>query len=84
MDAKVKASILHDIVRRMGDGGPEITTPEWMDFVKAQNDDYRTGPEVGEKAPSFILADQSGTSRSLESLMGRNGLLLVFSRSAGW
>jgi hypothetical protein len=84
MDANVKASILHDVVRRMGGDGAEITTPEWVDFVKAQNDTYQTGPDAGEKVPSFTLADQNGAMRSLDDLMGDNGLLLVFSRSAGW
>ena len=44
----------------------------------------RFGPQVGEIAPSFSLADQNGEARDLESLMGPNGLMLVFSRSADW
>ena len=30
------------------------------------------------------LVDQQGDTRDLASLMGRNGLMLVFSRSADW
>ncbi len=44
----------------------------------------RFGPQVGETVPSFTLADQNGEERDLESLMGPNGLMLVFSRSADW
>ena len=44
----------------------------------------RFGPQVGEIVPSFTLADQNGEARDLESLMGPNGLMLVFSRSADW
>ena len=44
----------------------------------------RFGPRVGETVPSFSLADQHGEARDLESLMGPNGLMLVFSRSADW
>ena len=54
------------------------------EFVEAQNDGYRTGPEIGAKTPDFTLPDQTGRSRSLHDLTGPNGLLLVFSRSADW
>ena len=42
------------------------------------------GPQVGSRVPDFTLADQAGQSRSLQSLMGPKGLMLVFSRSADW
>ena len=44
----------------------------------------RVGPQVGEAAPTFELVDQTGRDRSLESILGPNGALLVFSRSAVW
>ena len=84
MEAATKASVLHGMIRKMGAGGADITTKEWLDFVEAQNDGYKTGPGVGEKVPGFSLADQHGQSRSLNDLLGPNGLLLVFSRSADW
>jgi hypothetical protein len=47
--------------------------------------DPRTvGPQVGTKVPSFTLPDQAGQSRSLASLMGPKGAILVFYRSADW
>jgi peroxiredoxin len=47
-------------------------------------DVQKLGPQVGSRVPDFTLADQSGQSRSLQSLMGPKGLMLVFSRSADW
>lgn len=42
------------------------------------------GPQIGTKIPEFTLPDQRGTPRSLNSLMGPKGLVLVFFRSADW
>jgi hypothetical protein len=42
------------------------------------------GPAVGSRGPDFTAVDQDGRSRSLHSLMGPNGLMLVFFRSADW
>ena len=84
MDQKTKAAILHEIIRKFAAGGKDITPGAWREFVEAQNDGYRTGPEIGEKAPDFTLTDQHGKSWALAELMGSNGLLLVFSRSADW
>lgn len=47
MDATTKASILHGMIPRLRAGGADITTSEWLDFVEAQNDGYKTGPEMG-------------------------------------
>jgi peroxiredoxin len=43
-----------------------------------------SGPEIGEQVPDFTLPDQAGQLWSLKDRMGRNGLMLVFSRSADW
>lgn len=42
------------------------------------------GPQVGERVPEFNLPDQKGQFRSLDSLMGPNGIILMFHRSADW
>ena len=84
MEQKTKAAILHDIIRKFAAGGKEITAHDWRAFVEAQNDVYQTGLEIGTKVPDFTLPDQHGRNRSLADLMGSNGLLLVFSRSADW
>jgi hypothetical protein len=84
METERKTEILHKIIRQMGAGGADITTPDWVDFVEAQNDGFKTGPAVGQRVPDFTLPDQFGNQRSLHDLMGPEGLLLVFSRSADW
>ena len=42
------------------------------------------GPQVGERIPDFALPDQHGTVRTLESIMGERGAMIVFHRSANW
>ena len=42
------------------------------------------GPQVGDPVPDFNLRDQGGEYRSLDSLMGPNGIILMFHRSADW
>jgi len=44
----------------------------------------RLGPQVGEKVPNFSLPDQRGEGRTLSSLLGPEGMVLVFARSADW
>ena len=44
----------------------------------------QVGLAVGEKAPAFSLEDQNGETRSLDSLLGRGKLAIVFYRSADW
>ena len=51
--------------------------PPAIDFLKI-------GPAVGESVPEFELPDQTGTPRRLSSLLGPNGAMLVFYRSADW
>lgn len=42
------------------------------------------GPQVGDVVPDFTLPDQTGELRTLRSLMGPKGLVLVIFRSADW
>jgi len=42
------------------------------------------GPQVGERVPAFSLPDQNGQIQTLESILGPNGAILVFHRSAAW
>ncbi len=42
------------------------------------------GPQVGEIVPDFSLPDQNGTNWTRESILGPNGAMLVFIRSADW
>src|SRR5690349_2103717 len=47
-------------------------------------DVQKLGPQVGSHVPDFTLSDQQGQPRTLASLMGPHGLILVFARSADW
>ena len=42
------------------------------------------GPQVGERVPDFNLPDQNGQIHNLDSIMGPNGVMLLFHRSADW
>ena len=42
------------------------------------------GPQVGEQVPGFSLPDQNGQVQTLESILGPNGAMLLFHRSADW
>ena len=42
------------------------------------------GPQIGERVPDFNLPDQSGQVHSLDSILGPNGVMLLFFRSADW
>jgi cytochrome oxidase Cu insertion factor (SCO1/SenC/PrrC family) len=44
----------------------------------------QTGLKVGAKAPPFTLKDQEGKERSLEELLKKAKVALVFYRSADW
>ena len=52
--------------------------------TRARIDVSKLGPQVGERVPDFELVDQTGTKRTLQSIMGRRGAMLVFVRSADW
>ena len=43
-----------------------------------------SGPEVGERIPDFEARDQNGNLVSLDDVMGPNGAMVVFVRSADW
>ena len=46
--------------------------------------DELTGLKVGAQAPRFILKDQEGKERSLDELLKKGKVALVFYRSADW
>jgi len=47
-------------------------------------DVQKLGPQIRTRVPDFTLLDQKGQPRTLTSLMGPKGLMLVFFRSADW
>jgi len=44
----------------------------------------KLGPQVGATVPDFSLVDQQGRTRTLQSVMGPKGAMIVFYRSADW
>ena len=44
----------------------------------------KVGPKIGERVPDFSLQDQTGRARTLASVLGPKGAMLVFFRSADW
>jgi len=42
------------------------------------------GPQAGQRVPDFSLRDQAGRTRTLQSIIGPRGAMLVFFRSADW
>jgi hypothetical protein len=42
------------------------------------------GPQVGQQVPDFRLIDHRGKTWTRDSIMGPNGAMLVFARSADW
>lgn len=47
-------------------------------------DTARIGPQVGATVPPVAGVDQTGTPRTLSSVSGPKGAMLVFFRSADW
>ena len=43
-----------------------------------------SGPKIGADAPKFTLKDQEGKERSLDELLKKGKVALVFYRSADW
>jgi len=43
-----------------------------------------SGPEIGESIPDFSAYDQNGNLVGLSDVMGPNGAMVVFHRSADW
>ena len=42
------------------------------------------GPQIGEQVPDFALPDQNGRTQTRDSILGPNGAILLFHRSADW
>ena len=42
------------------------------------------GPRMGERVPDFAATDHQGRPQTLASVLGKNGAMLVFYRSADW
>ncbi|HXG56543.1 MAG TPA: hypothetical protein VNJ03_14290 [Vicinamibacterales bacterium] len=56
----------------------------WGAQAPTAADLQKLGPQVGQRVPEFTLRDQSGNVRTLASVLGKNGAMIVFFRSADW
>jgi hypothetical protein len=75
--------LINGILKKMG-SGEKIDPAEFKRFVDLQNADLKTGPALGSRVPDLALEDQNGRRLTLHDLMGPQGMLLVFTRSADW
>jgi cytochrome oxidase Cu insertion factor (SCO1/SenC/PrrC family) len=83
MTAAEKEQALTEFMRRDATG--EKIDPSLLKaFIEAQNEGATSGIAIDQTAPAFELKDQYGRSHTLKNLMGRKGVLLVFTRSADW
>ena len=53
-------------------------------IVEPQDENMLTGPELGERIPAFSALDQHGVPKSFEDIVGPNGAMIIFYRSADW
>jgi peroxiredoxin len=65
-----------------------VSVPAWAqsgpEGGRQRVDVSKLGPQVGQAVPDFALQDQEGQTRTLQSVMGTRGAMLVFVRSADW
>ncbi len=61
-----------------------VTVHAGAQGARTQVDVSKLGPQVGGRVPDFSLTDQAGRVRTLQSIMGPRGAMLVFLRSADW
>jgi peroxiredoxin len=66
-------------------GKTEGTNPLAMDASATTHDpEEKTGLPIGRTAPAFTLTDQNGNEVSLESLLKKGPVAVVFHRSVSW
>jgi len=55
-------------------------------LAQSRHDEIPYGPKIGAQVGSILagVTDQDGKRQSLQSLRGKNGLILLFSRSFDW
>lgn len=65
-------------------GGAALGIPTQAMQERTPVDVAALGPQIGELAPDFSLPDQNGRVRTRDSILGPNGAILLFHRSADW
>ena len=72
------------VVVVLASAAPGAAPPGQAGAARQKVDVSRLGPQVGERVPDFTLPDQQGRDRTLQSIMGPRGAMIVFARSADW
>ena len=65
-------------------GAGSAATGQTSGSARVKVDVSKLGPQVGQRVPDFSLPDHTGRVRTLDSIMGPRGAMLVFLRSADW
>ena len=65
-------------------GGAALGIPTQAMQERTPVDVAALGPRIGELVPDFSLPDQNGRVRTRDSILGPNGAILLFHRSADW
>ena len=66
--------------QRTGTGQPEQSFDTW----DPTDEGMKTGPAIGENIPNFEATDQNGKLTNFKDIVGPNGALILFHRSADW
>ena len=61
-----------------------VYSTEFLTDIPAGSRGMVSGPEIGERIPDFEALDQNGNLVSLSDVMGPDGAMVVFIRSADW
>ena len=61
-----------------------VYSTEFLTDIPTGSRGMVSGPEIGERIPDFEALDQNGNRVSLADVMGPNGAMVVFVRSADW
>jgi hypothetical protein len=61
-----------------------VYSTEFLTVIPEGSRGMVSGPEIGERIPDFEALDQNGDLVSLSDVMGPDGAMIVFVRSADW
>ena len=61
-----------------------VYSTEFLTDIPTGSRGMVSGPEIGERIPDFEALDQNGDLVSLSDVMGPDGAMIVFVRSADW
>ena len=59
-----------------------VYSTEFLTDIPTGSRGMVSGPEIGERIPDFEAYDQNGNLSTLDDVMGPNGAMVVFHRSA--